>query len=73
MALADAYEETTAALVHEQRSTHQQAVDMIMKSAGRRFDPMLVDAFVSVQEDFDQIRCALAESKGCHIPNRNAD
>jgi len=73
MALADAYEETTAALVHEQRSTHQQAVDMIVKNAGRRFDPRLVETFISVQEDFDQIRCALAESKGCRIPNRNAD
>ena len=73
MALADAYEETTAALVHEQRATHQQAVDMIVKNAGRRFDPILVDTFVTVEAEFDRTRCVLAESKGYHIPNETTD
>jgi len=73
MALADAYEETTIGLVHEQRATHQQAVDMIVKNAGRRFDPILVETFVTVDAEFDRARCALAESEKGFIPNETTD
>lgn len=62
MALADAYEEATSALMPEQRSTHQLAMDMIIKEAGRHFDPILVAAFVTFEDEFNRIRGALAEA-----------
>jgi len=61
MALADAYEEWTAAIAPEKRLAHHQAMDAIVRSAGHQFDPVIVDAFVVLQEEFDRIRCELAE------------
>ena len=61
MALADAYEELTAAIDPEKRLPHPQAMGVIVRSAGHQFDPIIVDAFVVSQEIFDRIRHELAE------------
>lgn len=61
MALADAYEEWTGAIDPLKRLTHGQAMDAIVRSAGHRFDPIIVDAFVVLHEAFDRIRRELAE------------
>lgn len=61
MALADAYEEWTAAIDPKRRLTHRQAMDAIVRSASHRFDPIIVDAFVVLHEAFDRIRRELAE------------
>lgn len=67
MAVADAYEEWTGAMPPAERFSHAQAVDMVVRSAGHRFDPVVVDAFVIRQHQFDQIRTTLAEPEHCHI------
>jgi len=61
MALTDAYETWTAATDPEQRLAHHQAISGIVKSAGHRFDPIMVDALVEQHEAFDRIRRELAE------------
>jgi PAS domain S-box-containing protein len=61
MALADAYEELTAAIDPEKRLTHHQALGTIVRSAGHQFDSDIVDAFVIRNNDFDRIRRELAE------------
>lgn len=61
MAVADAYEELTAALRPEQRLPHAQAVQAIVEAVGRRFDPAIVDAFLLIQDSFNWVRQALAE------------
>lgn len=63
IAVADAYEEATAAVLQEKSLTHQQAVDVIVNNAGRYFDPILIDAFLTVQEKFNKIRQALVETE----------
>jgi len=62
MALVDTYETLTASCETKRRQSHQQAFDQILASAGEQLDPLLVHAFVSVQESFDRIRAELAET-----------
>ena len=61
MALSDAYEELTTAINPVQRMAHHAAMDLIVRNAGHLFDPLIVDAFVALHEDFDRIRRELAE------------
>ncbi|MDY0390076.1 HD domain-containing phosphohydrolase [Desulfobulbus oligotrophicus] len=63
IAVADAYEEATVAMLQDRCLTHRQAVDSIVNNAGRHFDPMLIDAFLTVQEEFNQIRQTLVETE----------
>lgn len=61
LALADAYEELTAAIDPRRRLSHGEAMGSIVRSAGHRFDPAIVDAFVVRHEAFDRIRSEFAE------------
>ena len=62
VALADAYEEFTTASEPNNRLSHQQAVYRIVNAAGRQFDPLLVQAFVNTQDDFEKVAKNLAEN-----------
>lgn len=64
MTLADTYEELTASLELAVRLPHQQAMEHIVRSSGQQFDPIVVEAFVARQDDFDRIRMQLAEGRG---------
>lgn len=61
MAVADAYEEWTAALHPEQRLAHAETVQAMVEEVGRAFDPAIVDAFLRIQDSFNWVRQALAE------------
>jgi response regulator RpfG family c-di-GMP phosphodiesterase/PAS domain-containing protein len=61
MAVADAYEEMTAALCPEQRVSHAQAIQTIIEAVGTRFEPAIVDALLLVQDSFNWVRQSLAE------------
>lgn len=61
MAVADAYEELTAALDPDKRLSHPLAVQKISEEVGRQFDPAVVDAFLLIQDSFNWVRQTLAE------------
>jgi PAS domain S-box-containing protein len=61
MAVADAYEEWTAALDPNRRLPHLQAVQHIVDETGQRFDPALVEAFMRQQDAFNRVRQIHAE------------
>jgi len=61
MAVADAYEELTAALDPDRRLPHLQAVERIVDEAGSRFDPALVETFMRRQDAFNRVRQTHAE------------
>ena len=61
MALADTYEELTAGLDRGMRVDHPHALEQVVRNSGRQLDPVIVEAFVARQADFDQIRSNLAE------------
>lgn len=58
VSLADAYEEMTCEREPggNGKKSHQQAVNAIIEGSGHHFDPVVVDAFLAREEEFDSIR-----------------
>ena len=62
MALSDSYEEMTAATPgNPGRSGHEEASEFIIRNTGLQFDPMITQAFMARQIEFDAIRERLSE------------
>ena len=78
MAVADTYEELTAALDPKKRLSHAKAVQVISEEVGRQFDPAIVDTFLLIQDSFNWTRQSLAEpspglcmdSRDCTLENK---
>lgn len=60
VALADVYDALTSARVYREALPHAEAVDLVKGGAGTQFDPAVVDAFLRIQDKFEQIRRAHA-------------
>jgi len=52
MALADVYDVLVSARPYKQPYTHKEAVEIIISERGEQFDPFIVEAFLSVAEEF---------------------
>ncbi len=61
MAVADSYESMTSHTLYREVYTHRQAVEAIVLGAGYQYDPVVVEAFVARQRDFDRIRREYSE------------
>lgn len=55
MALADVYDALICKRVYKKAFTHEDAVSFIRDGRGAHFDPDVVDAFLEIQDEFDQI------------------
>ncbi|MBV6322479.1 HD domain-containing protein [Duganella sp. HSC-15S17] len=55
MALADVYDALISRRVYKEPFSHEDAVAMIARGRGQHFDPDMVDAFLSIQEDWRMI------------------
>ncbi len=55
MAIADVYDALVTPRVYKEAFTHQKAVSIIEEGRGSHFDPDMVDAFMVVESQFDQI------------------
>jgi putative two-component system response regulator len=55
MAVADVYDALISKRVYKPPFTHEQAVSMICADRGTHFDPDIVDAFVRIAAQFEQI------------------
>jgi putative two-component system response regulator len=54
-ALADVYDALVSERVYKKAVPHSEAVRIIVDGKGSQFDPVIVDAFVSCQEEFRKI------------------
>lgn len=61
MALADVYDALLSRRVYKPPFSHQMALEIIVEGRGSHFDPDLVDAFVSVADQFNQIAIDYAD------------
>lgn len=61
VALADAYDAITTARSYKPAFEHDEAIRRIVVDRGRHFDPVLVDAFLECNREFDRVRASLAE------------
>lgn len=64
VALADIYDAMTSKRVYKDAMSHEQAKEMILNSKGTHLDPMVVQAFEEVQEQFDMVRAQLQPAGG---------
>ncbi|WP_407276288.1 HD-GYP domain-containing protein [Halothiobacillus sp. DCM-1] len=55
MAVADVYDALISQRVYKKAFPHAQAVEIIRAERGRHFDPDLVDAFLAIAPQFEQI------------------
>lgn len=62
MALADVYDALISRRVYKEGMSHEKAVQIIIEGKGSHFDPDMVDAFVSIQDDFRAIALRFADS-----------
>ncbi len=61
VAVSDAYDCITTQRVYKPAREHEDAVHEILKGRSRHFDPVVVDAFLACQGEFDTIRKSYRE------------
>jgi len=55
MAVADVYDALISKRVYKPAFTHETAMEMIRQGSGEHFDPDVVDAMLTVEEEFMSI------------------
>lgn len=62
MAVADVYDALISRRVYKEGMSHEQAVAIITQGRAQHFDPDIVDAFLELQTDFQDIAAKYADS-----------
>lgn len=62
MAIADVYDALTCRRVYKSPFSHDNAVEAIVSGRGTHFDPVMVDVFAAIAEDFRSIALQYADS-----------
>ena len=74
MALADTYDALTSRRVYKPPMSHDSAARVIVDSAGSRFDPAIVEAFLRVADEFPPCRRGThGRSPRCASSKRTAE
>jgi putative two-component system response regulator len=55
MSLADVYDALISRRVYKEPMPHVEALKIIIEGRGKHFDPNIVDAFLTLQEEFQAI------------------
>jgi putative two-component system response regulator len=63
MAVADVYDALISRRVYKPPFPREQAVAIIREGRGRHFDPLMVDAFVTIEAEFHAIAARYADSE----------
>jgi putative two-component system response regulator len=63
MAIADVYDAITSNRPYKRAYTHDEAVEIIVRDKGKHFDPVLVDAFNNVSEQFYRVAMQIDSEK----------
>jgi cyclic di-GMP phosphodiesterase len=62
MAVADVYDALVSRRVYKKAMSHEKAVGIMIEGKGKHFDPDLIDAFLELQEEFQDISQRYADS-----------
>ncbi|MDD2881838.1 MAG: two-component system response regulator [Rhodoferax sp.] len=62
MAIADVYDALISKRVYKPGMSHEQATDIIVQGRGKHFDPDVVDAFLTLGAEFQDIASRFADS-----------
>jgi putative two-component system response regulator len=70
MAVADVYDALISKRVYKEAYSHEKAVNIIKASKGSHFDPVLVDAFLEIENTFKNIAHTYQDTKSHqHYPD----
>jgi putative two-component system response regulator len=61
MAVADVYDALVSERVYKKGLSHEQAVKIIKEGCGTQFDPVIVDAFMQIQEEILKLAIAFKD------------
>jgi len=61
MAVADVYEALRARRCYKEPVTHEKSCCILQECSGTQFDPVVIEAFLSVEKEFARVRSSLAE------------
>lgn len=64
MAVADVYDALISKRVYKPAFSHQKAVDIISEGKGSHFEPLLVDCFLDIADEFAQVAKDFSDKKG---------
>ncbi|MBI6872104.1 response regulator [Clostridium aciditolerans] len=56
MAVADVYDALRSKRVYKDSFSHEKSVKIILEGKGKHFDPIIIDAFLNVEKEFNRIR-----------------
>ncbi|HYE60942.1 MAG TPA: HD domain-containing phosphohydrolase [Phycisphaerales bacterium] len=73
VALADVYDALTSARVYKPSLSHAEAAALIRDSRGSHLDPLVVDAFVQAERQFDEARRQLHAGEVTLAPASHAE
>ena len=62
MAVADVYDALTCKRVYKAAMSHEKSVSIITEGKGKHFDPDLIDCFLDILEEFQEIAKKFADS-----------
>ena len=69
VSLADVYDALRSPRPYKKGWTHEAAVEEIRKGSGTHFDPVIVQAFLAIADNFDAIwRISSGENAACPLP-----
>ena len=56
MAIADVYDALRSKRVYKDAFSHEKSISIILEGKGKHFDPLLVDVFMDLNEEFNRVR-----------------
>ena len=63
MAIADVYDALVSERPYKKPFPHEQAVEIIRENSSTHFDPIIVEAFLNIAEDFRAVSVSIRESE----------
>ena len=67
VAVADVYDALTTDRPYKPALAHREAVKIIRSRRGAQFEPLIVDAFLAVEHEFDRLRRELASEESPRV------
>lgn len=61
MAISDVYDALRSKRVYKDSFSHEKSRDIILEGKGKHFDPVLVDAFIDMEQEFMTIRDEMSD------------
>ena len=62
MAVADVYDALISQRVYKEPMPHEEAVAIIIEGSGTQFDPEIIEAFITLQDEFNNIAIQFADN-----------